>query len=239
MKKLAAVILFLGMIKLGLGQQKTIRDGNAQARTVSAFHGIKVATGIHLYLSQGAEDAVAVSASEKEYRDHIRTEVVDGILKIYYENDDWKSWFRGDDKHLRAYVSVKTLDQLKASSGAQIEVDGVISARGLRLDFSSGSIFKGNIAVSELTLQQNSGSQANIGGKAENTTIDASSGSQLDGYELETESCDAKTSSGASVSISIRKKLNASASSGGQIRYKGDATISMLHSSSGGQISKG
>jgi hypothetical protein len=44
-----------------------------------------VGDGIDLYLSQGTEESVAVSASKDEYMDRLKTEVEDGVLKIYYD----------------------------------------------------------------------------------------------------------------------------------------------------------
>src|ERR1700730_10510957 len=73
--------------------QKTVNDPNAEKRNVSGYHAISVSGGIDLFLSQG-EEAVAISASETKFRDRIRTEVKDGMLKTWYEhtsnvNLDW------------------------------------------------------------------------------------------------------------------------------------------------------
>ena len=65
--------------------QKTVNDPNAEKRNVSGYHAIEVGGGIDLYLSQG-EEAVAVSASETKYRDRIKTEVKNGVLKIWYDH---------------------------------------------------------------------------------------------------------------------------------------------------------
>src|SRR6476660_8880566 len=85
MKKvfLSFAILAIGIMAFA---QKTISDPNAQKRNVSGFHAIEVSNGIDLYLSQG-DEAVAVSASETKYRDHIMTEVKNGVLKIWYETN--------------------------------------------------------------------------------------------------------------------------------------------------------
>ncbi|HEV3249578.1 MAG TPA: DUF2807 domain-containing protein, partial [Puia sp.] len=68
--------------------------------------------------------------------------------------------------------------------------------------------------------------------------IQASSGSSMKGYELETDQCDANTSSGASVRVTVKKELNASASSGSEIYYKGAGVVRDLSTSSGGEVSK-
>jgi len=91
MKKIFSLILFTSFI-IAASAQKTINDANAEKRNVSGFHAIEVSGGIDLYLSQG-DEAVAVSASKDEYRAKIKTEVKDGVLKIWF---DWKSNLRID-----------------------------------------------------------------------------------------------------------------------------------------------
>src|ERR1700759_2385372 len=65
---------------------KVINDKNAQKRDVRSFHDVEISGGVDLYLTQSGEDAVAVSASDPEVRDRIRTEVSDGVLRIYLDN---------------------------------------------------------------------------------------------------------------------------------------------------------
>lgn len=237
------ILAFLGCFALSavlMAQDKIVNDKNAQVRQVKDFHAIRVANGIRLYLNQSNEEAVAVSADEEKYIDHIKTEVKDGVLNIYYDHDpgDWKFWRDWSNKRLRAYVACKTLDALKASSGAQVEVDGILKSGNLFFRFSSGANFTGKVETSELKIDQNSGAEASISGTASNLKVEASSGSTLKGYELETEQCDASTSSGASIRLTVNKELVASASSGGQIYYKGTGVIKDISTSSGGAVSK-
>jgi len=238
MKKLFLAVSACLLISAAMAQSKVINDQNAQTRSVKDFHGIRVSNGIHLYLTQGNEEAVAVSASDAEYRDRIKTEVRNGVLEIYFDRTGWNSWKDSDRRKLRAYVSCKVLDQLKGSSGAQVEVDGSIKSGELVMDFTSGSNFKGDIRVTKLKMDQNSGAETNISGTATNCTIEASSGSSFKGYDLVTDLCEASTSSGADLRITVNKELSASASSGGQIHYKGNGLIRDISTSSGGEVSK-
>ena len=227
----------LAFMITAMAQNKVVNDKNAQARNVKGFHAIKVSNGIHLYLNQGNEEAVAVSASEEKYRDHIITEVDNGVLKIYFDNSNWRFW--DDDKRkLRAYVSCKSLDGLVASSGAQVDVDGSLTSPDLSMRLSSGANFSGAVAVSTLKVDQGSGAQANISGTASKLSVEASSGATCKAYDLQTDICDATTSSGASLRVTVNKELSASAHSGGQIYYKGSGLIRDISTSSGGEVSR-
>ncbi|HXB45463.1 MAG TPA: head GIN domain-containing protein [Puia sp.] len=237
MKKILLAFSITFILIAANAQQKIVNDANAQIRTVTAFHAIRVSTGIHLYLTQGNEEKVAVSADNTEHRDKIRTEVVNGVLRIYYNNGH--HWFSDDwDKSLKAYVSCKTLDALNASSGAHVEVDGSIHSNTLDLDFSSGAWFKGSVNVSGLTIDEGSGAHSVISGSANDIKASASSGSHLDAFDLVTNQCDADASSGGHIDVNVSKALVASASSGGHISYKGDASVKNINTSSGGAVSK-
>jgi hypothetical protein len=228
-----ASIVFVGSVLA----QKTFNDPNAEVRKVKSFHAIKVSSGIHLYLVQGNDEAVAVSASDKGYRDRIITEVTDaGVLKIYYDNK-WNesNW---DGKSLKAYVSCKTLDALRANAGAHVDVDGTVHADKLHLDCSSGASFNGKISVTDLTAETSSGAHSTISGTASSVSTEASSGSHLDADDLQTDIASANASSGARIELFVNKELSASASSGGHIHYKGSAVIKDIDTSSGGGVSK-
>src|SRR5215467_462604 len=112
-----AVILFVSTLS---AQKTVINDPNAEVRSAKDFHAIEVSHAINLYLTQGDEEAVAVSAKDIKYRDHIRTEVKNGVLKIWYENDHW-NWNSGN-KGLKAYVSFKNISKLTASGASDVAV---------------------------------------------------------------------------------------------------------------------
>ena len=222
MKKIFLSILLAGLAIAGFGQ-KTINDPNAEKRTASGYHAIEIGGGIDLYLSQGNE-AVAVSATETKYRDRIKTEVKNGVLKIWYEttsniNVDW------GNRKLKAYVSYKELDNVNASGGSDVKTEEVIQSNKFTLHLSGGSDFDGKINATDLTIEQTGGSDVSIAGKTNNLKISASGGSDFDGYELVAETCTVSATGGSDVNITVNKELNATASGGSDVHYKGNATV--------------
>lgn len=242
MKKLYSLPVAIGILILNsvslFGQDKTvINDKNAEPRNIKSFHAVRVSDGIDLYLSYGAE-AAAVSASEIKYRDRIKTEVENGVLKIWYDRDNVNQLLFNNSRNLKAYVSYKELDAITASAGSDIRVDGTIKGNLLVMKISSGSDFKGNVDVNELTIDQSSGSDVQIAGKANTVIIDASSGSDFNGYNLISDVCTARGSSGSDITITVNKELRAKASSGSDIHYKGNATMVDISKSGGGSVSR-
>ncbi len=230
----------LTLISLGVVAQDNtmVNDANAQKRTLTAgFTGIKVSDGIDLYLNQGNEESVAVSASEEKYREKLKSEVVDGVLRIYYDNKglNWSN----EKKQLKAYVSFKSLNKLHASEGADVLLSGSMDITELEMSFTSGAHFKGKINGGSLTVDQNSGSNIEVSGNATKLKVGVSSGAMFKGYDLTTEFCEAKASSGGGVRITIARELSAKANSGGGIKYKGEGIIKNVNISSGGSVKKG
>jgi hypothetical protein len=239
MKKLFLALTCFLSLAVFAQEGQVIKDPNATVRTLSSsFTAISVSSGIDLYITQGNEESLAVSASDEKYLARFKTDIVNGTLKIYYNNNG-VTWTSHENRKLKAYVSFKTLEKLIGSAGSEVTVKGSMNVGDLVLKFSSGSRFTGQLNASQLTVEQNSGSDVKISGKAETITIEVSSGANFKGYDLAVDFCDAEASSGGAVHITINKELSAKANSGGDIRYKGTALIRDININSGGLVKKG
>lgn len=237
MKKLLLSLFTIASLQL-FAQDVVVNDANAEKRTLSAsFTAISISDGIELYLTQGSTESVAVSASDQKYMERFKTEVVDGTLKIYYDNKTM-IWNSNEKRKLRAYVSFKNLEMLKASSGSNVTTKSILTLDNLNMNFTSGAQFNGEINITNLEVSQNSGSEINTTGKAENLKTDLSSGAMFKGYDLSVNFCEAKASSGAEVRITVNKELAAKANSGGSIKYKGEGVVKDINVNSGGSVKK-
>lgn len=232
------IFLMAGLLVAGnlLAQKTIINDPNVEERQAKDFHAIEISHAIDLYLSQDDQEKVAVSAKEIKYRDRIRTEVKNGVLKIWYDNEG-RRWEHGDKK-LKAYVSFKTLDKLDASGASNVWVDGTIAGENLDLRLSGASDFKGAVQLKELNIDQSGASDVAISGRAGKLTIEASGASDVKGYELVTDNCSVHASGASDIRISVNKELNAHASGASSIYYKGEAVIRELHSNGASSVSK-
>lgn len=196
--------------------QQPIYDANVIKRSVSSFHGIEASTGVEVIISQGSVEALGISSSSPDFDKLVITEVENGILKIYIQAD-WKLWDMPKNWKVKAYVSFKQVDQLKASSGASI---------------------KGEINAGNLTARQSSGGYMSLKGSVEKLEVDASSGGMFKGYDLVASFLDVDVSSGGGVQVTVSKEVNAEASSGGFVNYKGEAIIRNVDINSGGTVKK-
>lgn len=216
---------------------KVIKDDNAQKREAKGFHAIQISSGIDLYLSQGAEETVVVSASNTSARDRIRTEVGNGVLKIFIEQSVMGWGFHSNQK-LKAYVSVKDLDALRASGGSDVYFEDMIKTDKLDLALSGGSDLRGKVAIGDLSIVQSGGSDLFLSGTAAQLSVHVSGGSDLHGYDLLAGECHVEASGGSDVNITANKELSVHASGGSDVYYKGDAVMRDLHSSGSSSVSK-
>jgi hypothetical protein len=236
MKKSVSLVILIASFS-AVTAQKTINDPNAEKRNVSAYHAIEVSGGIDLYLSQGNE-SVAVSASETKYRDRIKTEVKNGVLKIWYDNKNNLNLDWGSNRKMKAYVSFKNLDNLEGSGGSDINVEDAIKVNTLSLNVSGGSDFEGKVEANDLKVDASGGSDVKISGIVKKLDIDASGGSDFKGYELAADVCNLQASGGSDVYITVNKELSADTSGGSDVFYKGNGTVREMKSNGSSSIKK-
>ena len=220
---------------MAISQEKVIYDANAEKRTVGSFQAIKVSDGIDLYIIQGTEEGLVVSATELAHRDKMKTTVENGELKIYLDGVTAWNW---KNRKLKAYVSVKSLNRLRASGGADVIIQGELKTDKLNLILSGGSDFTGQVAVTDLTIDQSGGSDVHMKGNVVNLKIGASGGSDFKGFDLIAEYAIIDVSGGSDATITVNKEMAAEASGGSDVNYKGNPVIKYKSATGGGSVSK-
>jgi hypothetical protein len=239
MKNLYVFIAMLMLCIVIHAQQ--VNDPNAEVREAKNYHGISISSAFDVYLTQGKEEAVAVSASEAKFRERIKVEVKDGILHINFEN---KGMWSTGNKKLKAYISFREIDRLNVSGACDVFVTGTLKSDDLTINFSGASDMKGTnnskakLDVKKLSIDINGASDMNVTGTATQLTIEASGASDFKGFDLVTETCDADASGASDIQITVNKELSARASGASDVKYKGDGVIRDLKTSGASSVSK-
>lgn len=224
-----SLITFIGMAANGNSDKTEIRN-------VSSFNGIKVSTGIDLYITMGTVEEVKIVA-EDDIIDNLITEVKDGTLRIYMkQSNNWFNWNSGNQTR-KAYVTVKELQKIDASSGSEVQSENMLKGENLEVKASSGSDVTLDIYYKSFSLDTSSGSDAKISGKTKNFKAEASSGSDINAQDLESSICRVSVSSGSDASVNVTDELYAKASSGADVRYYGNPQVKDIDESSGGDVS--
>jgi len=248
-------LLLTGILAYAQDIKNIVYDAKAEVRKVGEFKGIEVSNAIALYLSQGKESALAISAENNAA--NIKTEVVNGILKIYVEGNLWNKWRRGD-KMVRAYVTVKNIEKIIADNASLIRITDKIISPDLKITLNGASNLKGDIQSNILRLDCSGASSstatlncktvrvdlsgASTGrftGSTDNLEIDVSEASNFRAFDLVAIACSAEASGASAVKVTVTKeftKLKASGAS--SIHYRGNAIVKNVESSGASSIKK-
>jgi hypothetical protein len=208
-------------------------NGNVteEVRQVAEFDQIHVSRGMNVYVSQGSPAKVVVIA-DNNLHEVIETKVEGGILKVYVnENIRWA-------KEKKVMVTVEKLSGLETSSGSNVWSQNQIMSENLEMKASSGANLTMDVNSKYLKSECSSGANIKLSGLAKDAELEASSGANLKGEELKAENCKMRASSGGNVSSTVNGKLEAHASSGGNVVYFGEPTETDVNTSSGGNIHK-
>lgn len=236
MKKIFLVLAVIFFASATRAQNEIVVDPNASVRTVNGnFNAIKISGGMDLYLSQSANEAIAVSASEERFKEGIKTNIENNVLNIYYDGE--KKW-NSQKKKLRVYVSFKNLEKLNAAGACDIVVSGSIAVPALSMQLSGACDFKGGVKVNTLKLNLSGASDVRISGTANTVDIESSGASDIKGYELATDYCNAKATGASDINITVNKELNASAGGASKISFKGTGLIKEIQNSGSSKISR-
>ena len=182
-----------------------------------------------VFITQGSPALVKVIA-DSNLHEVIETVVEGGVLKVTVkENIRWA-------KEKKVMITIEKLSGVAVSSGAGVWSQSQILSENLKLQSSSGGNLTMDVNAKLLSADCSSGGNMKLSGLAKEAELETSSGGNLKGVDLKADQCTMGASSGGNVSSTVLEKLDAKASSGGNIVYYGDPKSTSVNSSSGGNI---
>jgi hypothetical protein len=200
-------------------------------RATDSFTGIKVSSGVDVFLKQGDKESVSVEADENLH-EYIITEVKGGILHVYTEANI------RDAERERVYVTMKEVKSIQTTSAGDVSGESAIKSDRLELSASSAGDITLEIYAKETEIDISSSGDVTLSGETDKLRADLSSAGDLKAYKLNSKEADISVSSAGDADINVSEKLTARASSAGDINYMGDPKSIDVHTSSAGGINK-
>lgn len=200
-------------------------------RKTDSFTGLKVSSGIDVYLKQGNNETVSVEADENLH-EYILTEVRGGVLNVYSE------YSIREAERKRVYVTMKEVNSIKTTSAGDVFGETPINSDRLELSASSAGDIKLEVHAKNTNIDISSSGDITISGETDMLRADLSSAGDLNAFDLKAREADVSASSAGDADISVSERITARASSAGDINYKGDPKYVDAHSSSAGGIHK-
>jgi hypothetical protein len=235
MKRILLIIALFAIAVPGFSQF-TIKDENAEVRPAKDFTVIRVSNAFDVYLSQGNEESVAVSAATAKYLEEIIVEVKNGVLEISYHPKNGR-WTSGNRK-LKAYISFKQLDKLKVSGACDVNIIGGWKTEGARVELSGASDLKGQLTMQKLSVDISGASDMQVTGTVGQLDIEASGASNFKGFDLAADYCDARASGASDIRIHVNKELSVQASGASDVDYKGEGHIRDIKTSGSSSVKR-
>ena len=209
-------------------------SGNVISKTVNvgSFTGIRVSGPFQVEVRTGAIEPVRIEADDN---------LIDDI-KVRGEGDmlviEMKGHMNLRNATLKIKVSMPELHNMEASAAAHVILNDQVHSDRMKFNASSASHIEGNIDAPEVELHASSGAKIDMEGRSRLVDAQVSSGASIHASTLMAEKTKASASSGGTAEVHASTELNASASSGGSVRYAGGAMNVVKDVSSGGSVSK-
>ncbi|HEX2395420.1 MAG TPA: head GIN domain-containing protein [Bacteroidales bacterium] len=203
----------------------------SQTRDLPEFSGVKVGSGIDVFLTQGEPQSVVVEADEN-LQEWIRTEVNGNVLRIFTDKTIRFA------KTKKVHITCKTLDQLDISSAGDVTSINRFKTGNLRIDLSSAGDLKFEVDADEIDLSMSSAGNADLKGTANKLRADLSSAGDLNAFDLEAKIGDVSVSSAGNARVFVTEEASFRSSSAGSIHYKGEPKIKNISTSSAGSVNK-
>ncbi len=204
----------------------------SETRQLASFKSIRVGEAIDVYIKKGDKESAKVEVESVRLSD-VLTEVSGSQLRIHMRSGNYHN-----RKSVKVYVTYVSIDRIGASSAASIFSEGVVKASSLDISASSAANIELQVEADDVTVDVGSAGDITLEGKAKTLRVDAGSAGSVDAYNFECERVDASVSSAGTAKVNVTKTLDAEASSGGSIRYRGNPTNTNTDSSSGGSVKK-
>ncbi len=164
-------VLFL-LTSCFLDGVKGNRNVVTQDRTISSdFDAIHVSYGIEVKLTMGSAVSLTLEADENLH-DIIRTEVENGVLRIYAEKNIFSS------KKRTVYLSAVEMNEIKATSGASVRSENAIKSEDMIVKTTSGANISLDLEAVNVSCSSTSGSNVRLRGTAEQLIAASTSGAK-------------------------------------------------------------
>jgi len=227
------VVLCIGISACADAQFRRTVYGNGDVvkkeRNAIKATGIRVSSGIDVYLKQGNDFKLSVEADENLH-DYILTELNGDMLHVYTD----ANIRRAESK--KVYVTLKEINSISCSSAGDLFGETPVKSDNLKLSASSAGDIKLEVYAKNIDINISSSGDITLTGEADFMEADLSSAGDLNAYNLKVREAEVSASSAGDADIYVTEKLTARSSSAGDINYKGNPEYVDAHSSSAGGV---
>ncbi|WP_059025630.1 head GIN domain-containing protein [Gabonibacter massiliensis] len=232
---IALTLAYASLIGCVNAQQKAIKgSGNivTEERNVALFDKIKASRSIHVFLTQGENFTVKVEA-EDNILPYIETNVLNHLLHLtLQEGINVKS--RED---IKVHVTLPKITALHASTSGKIKSTATWQVDNLDLNASTSGEIEIAVDANQIDIKASTSGEISLKGTTNVLNARASTSGDIDAIELIAKEVSAQASTSAEIRIHAVNHLEYTASTGGEVHYKGSPLLNG-RVSTGGEIKR-
>ena len=216
-----SLILLIFISSISFSQERTINLGD--------FNILKVFSGITLELVRSDEQKIVIIGEKKE---NVTVKNTNGKLKVYLT---FPEVYDAEKVIIKLYHK-EDIDILDANEGAAIFSDLTINQQNVTIRSQEGAYIHLVLDSKYITVKSISGGNIRLRGKVLNQEVEVTTGGVYEGYELDSDSAEVVSASGARAEIRTTGLLEARVRFGGIIEYKGNPEKVITKKLMGGKI---
>lgn len=209
----------------------SLQAQDAVSRAVDPFTKLDVSDKIIVRLVKSDKESASIIAQGVD-PSVVKTVVTDQTLSIKLFGEPFTK------KKITITLNYVTLDAITVSGSADVSTTSLLKADHLKLDLRSGATLYLDADIKNLSAKLAEGATISADGYADQTDITVASGATFSGFDLETEICKIKASSGGKAKLNVTAELYAEAATNGYISYKGNPAKVQQNATSSATISK-
>ena len=229
MKKYMVFILLISLFLI----PKAKTQAQGMIKNLETFDEVVVKGNIRVILKQGDIEKLEVESDD----DEIVASVDGGILRIKHRKLlNYKSY--DDHRVIDVNVYYVTLRKIRAEAGARVKCPDIITTPVLGLEFFSGAQASLDIKTEKVKTTVGQGAVLELEGETIELHAKANSGGQLEALRLRAQRVYVKAITGGQAEVFAEKYIEADASTGGEILYKGDPEKERLNDAMWGEINE-
>jgi hypothetical protein len=202
---------------------------NKVVREVSSFDKVKVSDNVNVTFIKADVEKVTVVASGIGY-DKIVSESSGRELQIKIKT----GIFKNADVNIEVqYVKLRSIE---ATNKADVKFRETLTGDEIVLKATGGAVINIDVEISALKASLSNGGRIEISGSAGLQEVDANLTAKYNAYDFETEDGFIKSNTNSDVVVWVKNKLEASAGSKAELKYRGKPAEVKTSTNLGGKI---
>jgi Putative auto-transporter adhesin, head GIN domain len=192
---------------------------------------LDTAYGFDVRVTIGQPEAVTVTYDDN-LADLLDVGVSDGTLRLQLKAHATIV----NQATLRAEVTVRRLEEIRAAGASTVDVAGPVRDAGLRLELSGGSRVAADLALDRADATVSGSSRLELTGAAGTFKADGSGASRLELAELSVHDLDVQLSGASHANVQADRTIAAQLSGASSLTYKGPARFTKRDTSGASTI---